>query len=87
MTKPNCHDAMLLMLHEIRTKIPFDLPETTICGGDCRGCSKKMLELLDTEVGYWESVIEWQQPSLADLKNLQQLALRTFKILQRNKLV
>jgi hypothetical protein len=78
---------MLLMLHEIRTKIPFDLPETTICGGDCRGCSKKMLELLDTEVGYWESVIEWQQPSLADLNNLQQLALRTFKILQRNKLV
>lgn len=78
---------MTLMLKEIRLKIPFDLPETTICGGDCRGCSKKMLELLDTEASYWESMIDQQVPTLADLKNLQLLALRTFKILHRNHLV
>ncbi|MFQ6371779.1 hypothetical protein [Shewanella sp. YIC-542] len=87
MHKPDCHDAMALLIQEIRRQIPFHLPETTLCAGDCRGCSKKMLEMLDSETSYWESMLTQQMPTLRDIRNLQVLAQRTHKILKRNKLL
>ncbi|MBO2561461.1 MULTISPECIES: hypothetical protein [Shewanella] len=78
---------MRSLLSEIRRCIPLDLPEASLCGGKCLGCSKKMLEMLDTEVCFWESRLDDEVPGLADLKSLQCLAERTHKILKRNQLV
>lgn len=85
--KPNTTEAMRSLLNEIRRCIPLDLPEASLCGGKCLGCSKKMLEMLDTEVCFWESRLDDEVPGLADLKSLQRLAERTHKILKRNQLV
>lgn len=85
--KPNTTEAMRSLLSEIRRCIPLDLPEASLCGGKCLGCSKKMLEMLDTEVCFWESHLDDEVPGLADLKSLQRLAERTHKILKRNQLV
>ncbi|WP_219011998.1 hypothetical protein [Shewanella algae] len=78
---------MRSLLSEIRRCIPLDLPEASLCGGKCLGCSKKMLEMLDTEVCFWEFRLDDEVPGLADLKSLQRLAERTHKILKRNQLV
>lgn len=85
--KPNTTEAMRSLLSEIRRCIPLDLPEASLCGGKCLGCSKKMLEMLDTEICFWESRLDDEVPGLADLKSLQRLAERTHKILKRNQLV
>ncbi len=85
--KPNTTEAMRSLLSEIRRCIPLDLPEASLCGGKCLGCSKKMLEMLDTEVCFWESRLDDEVPGLADLKSLQRLAERTHMILKRNQLV
>lgn len=85
--KLNTTEAMRSLLNEIRRCIPLDLPEASLCGGKCLGCSKKMLEMLDTEVCFWESRLDDEVPGLADLKSLQRLAERTHKILKRNQLV
>lgn len=44
-----------------------------------------MLEMLDAEISYWQfsDVI----PSLKDLKNLENIGQRTYKILKRNHLL
>lgn len=46
---------------------------------------EKMLEMLDAEISYWQfsDVI----PSLKDLKNLENIGQRTYKILKRNHLL
>jgi hypothetical protein len=85
--KPNTTEAMRSLLGEIRRCIPLNLPEASLCGGKCLGCSKKMLEMLDTEVCFWESRLDDEVPGLADLKSLQRLAERTHKILKRNQLI
>jgi len=85
--KPNTTEAMRSLLSEIRRCIPLNLPEASLCGGKCLGCSKKMLEMLDTEVCFWESRLDDEVPGLADLKSLQRLAERTHKILKRNQLI
>ncbi len=56
-----------------------------MCQGECLGCSKKMLEMLDAEISYWQ--YSESDPSLLDLKNLEKMSLRTYKILKRNHLV
>lgn len=56
-----------------------------MCQGECLGCSKKMLEMLDAEISYWQ--YSEHPPSLKDLKNLENMSIRTYKILKRNRLV
>ncbi|WP_076409441.1 hypothetical protein [Shewanella sp. UCD-KL12] len=85
MPKPDVSTAMVLLITKIRATIPFHLDEAQMCQGRCLGCSKKMLEMLDTELGYWESSQE--KPGLVDLGELTTLSKRTHKILERNKLI
>ncbi len=85
MIKPDVNTAMKQLIGTIRVNIPFNLDEAQMCQGRCLGCSKKMLEMLDTEVSYWES--SQNKPGLADLSQLATLGKRTHKILKRNKLI
>ena len=61
------------------------LRRSTIVPGQCLGCSKKMLEMLDAEISYWQ--YSDTIPSLKDLKNLEKIGKRTYKILKRNQLL
>lgn len=87
--KPTTSVAMRQLLDTIRATIPFGLKEADMCQGICRGCSKKMMEMLDSEVSQWQVDLdnETATPSLADLVFMEKLARRTYKILQRNNLM
>lgn len=85
MSKPNTCVAMQDMIKVIKDSIPFHLDEAQMCHGECLGCSKKMLEMLDAEISYWQ--YSDLAPSLKDLKNLEKISIRTYKILKRNRLV
>jgi hypothetical protein len=60
-----------------------------MCQGICRGCSKKMMEMLDAEVSQWQADLDndLADPTLADLAFMEKLARRTEKILRRNSLM
>ncbi|BDQ66581.1 hypothetical protein ACE02Y_10170 [Shewanella xiamenensis] len=85
MSKPNTKTAMQQLIAQIQQTIPLNLDEAQMCQGECLGCSKKMLEMLDAEISYWQ--YSDAVPSLKDLKNLENIGRRTYKILKRNQLV
>ncbi|MAA61478.1 UNVERIFIED_ORG: hypothetical protein DFO82_2079 [Idiomarina abyssalis] len=87
--KPDTKTAMYQLLNVIRKHIPFGLKEADMCQGICRGCSKKMMEMLDAEVSQWQADLdnELAEPTLADLVFMEKLARRTEKVLHRNKLM
>ncbi|NMD51914.1 hypothetical protein HG547_09735 [Shewanella sp. DNRA4] len=85
MSKPNTKTAMQQLIAQIQQTIPLNLDEARMCQGECLGCSKKMLEMLDAEISYWQ--YSDAVPSLKDLKNLENIGRRTYKILKRNQLV
>jgi len=87
-SRPDIRTAMLNMIHEIRAQVPFDTPESSLCRGPCRGCSKKLLEFLDTELEEWEGRLEeGEVPRFGDLKRLEKLATKVMTALRRNGLV
>lgn len=51
---------MLGIIEQVKDEFPLYESETFVCGPDnsCQGCPKKLLELVDTELTYWESAIE-----------------------------
>ncbi|MGW7678724.1 hypothetical protein [Shewanella sp. S23-S33] len=85
MPKPNTQIAMQTLINQIKETIPLNLEEAQLCQGQCLGCSKKMLEMLDAEINYWQ--FSKVTPSLKDLKNLENIGRRTYKILKRNQLL
>lgn len=85
MPKPNTQIAMQNLINQIKATIPLNLEEAQLCQGQCLGCSKKMLEMLDAEISYWQ--YSDAIPSLKDLKNLEKIGQRTYKILKRNQLL
>ncbi|MBW3516724.1 hypothetical protein KO537_18660 [Shewanella sp. NKUCC01_JLK] len=85
MPKPNPQIAMQTLINQIKETIPLNLEEAQLCQGQCLGCSKKMLEMLDAEISYWQ--FSEVTPSLKDLKNLENIGRRTYKILKRNQLL
>ncbi|MFA7518422.1 hypothetical protein [Shewanella sp.] len=85
MPKPNTQIAMQTLINQIKETIPLNLEEAQLCQGQCLGCSKKMLEMLDAEISHWQ--FSEVTPSLKDLKNLENIGRRTYKILKRNQLL
>lgn len=85
MPKPNTQIAMQTLINQIKETIPLNLEEAQLCQGQCLGCSKKMLEMLDAEISYWQ--FSEVTPSLKDLKNLENIGRRAYKILKRNQLL
>lgn len=57
--KPDRKSAMLQIIEQVKDEFPLYESDTFACGPDnsCQGCPKKLLELVDTELTYWESVI------------------------------
>ncbi|WLI74500.1 hypothetical protein [Halomonas alkalicola] len=87
-TRPDLNTAMRGLIHEIRAQVPFDTPESSLCRGPCRGCSKKLLEFLDTELEEWEGRLEeGEVPRFGDLARLGRLARKVVAALRRNGLI
>jgi hypothetical protein len=86
--KPDTLTAMTELIRQIRETIPFDTPESALCAGTCRGCSKKLLDFLDMEVEEWERNLESGDcPSLGDIERLAKRSEKIYFALKQNGLV
>ena len=86
--KPNTTAAMNDLIAQIRVSIPFDTPMSELCNGPCTGCSKKLLDFLDTEVEEWETNIACgTKPNLGDIHSLAKTSRKIYAILKKNGLI
>ncbi len=86
--KPDTYTAMNNLIQQVRTVIPFDLPEAYVCAGKCNGCSMKLMEFLDMELLDWETRLEnGDKPNFGDLHRLAKISTKIYKVLDRNQLI
>ncbi len=76
------------LIAQIKTTIPFDLPESYICSGRCNGCSLKLLDFLELQLEEWEDrLLTGEQPNFGDLKKLARIARQVHRVMDRNDLL
>jgi hypothetical protein len=86
--KPDTATAMRSLIGQARSKIPFDIPDAVLCSGICRGCSRKLLDFLDSELGYWECQLDnGETPSLGDVQRLAKHSMKIYQALDRSGLL
>ena len=84
--KPDRQTAMRQLLTEVKQAFPLYEPETFVCGPDnkCIGCPKKLLELVDTEVSYWEHGVT---PQFDEIRQFGKLCKNVRRGLMRNNIM
>nr|WP_320136402.1 hypothetical protein [uncultured Amphritea sp.] len=86
--KPDTQTAMRKLIADIRAGIPFDTPMKDLCNGPCTGCSKKLLDYLDTELEEKEAALDaGYKPDFGDLNRLKKTALKIRGVLVKNGLI
>lgn len=86
--KPDTTQAMHILIEQIKSALPFGVPEHEICAGVCVGCPKKLMEYISSEVEYWECKLENdEKPSLLDLSDLARVGSKVHRSMVKNKLV
>ena len=58
--KPDRVTAMRMIIEQVKQEFPLYDSDTFVCGPDnnCIGCPKKLMEIVDTELTYWEHAID-----------------------------
>ncbi|MEZ9596258.1 hypothetical protein AB4298_16615 [Shewanella sp. 10N.261.52.F9] len=85
--KPDRATAMMQIIEQVKQEFPLYESETFVCGpdGNCLGCPKKLLELVDTELSYWESAIaNGNVPQFDDIRRFGKLCSNVKRGLNRN---
>lgn len=85
--KPDRKTAMLHIIEQVKLEFPLYESESFVCGpdGNCQGCPKKLLELVDTELSYWEAAItNGQIPQFDDIRRFGKLCTNVKRSLVRN---
>lgn len=89
--KPDLKTAMLNLIGEVKRTFPLYEPDTFICGTrntDCQGCPKKLLEMVDSELCFWESAIrQGRTPKFDELRRFGKLCQSVQRNLNRNNLL
>ncbi|HBH36320.1 MAG TPA: hypothetical protein DDW45_08225 [Gammaproteobacteria bacterium] len=86
--KPNTQQAMKQLIEQIREAVPLDMPETQLCSESCRGCSKKMLDYLASELEEWDYRLEQGNiPNFGDLQKLESSGRKIYSILKKDGLL
>lgn len=79
---------MQLLITQIRQALPFDLDDAQLCRGPCQGCSKKLLEYLDTELCHWEAQLaRGENIRLGDIQRLAKTAHRIRRVISQNGII
>lgn len=87
--KPDRASAMQAIIDEAKQKLPLYEEETFVCGteGDCIGCPKKLLELVDGELTYWEHALKkGQVPQFDEIRRFGKLCTNVARGLKRNNI-
>ena len=88
--KPDRATAMRQIIAQVKTEFPLYEPATFICGAntDCAGCPKKLLEMVDGEISYWESALKrGVQPKFDEIRRFGKMCLGVRRALARNGLL
>ena len=88
--KPDCKTAMLLLIEQVKRELPLYESDTFICGPNttCIGCPKKLLELVDTDLTYWESAMaNGSTPNFEEIRRFAKLCINVRRGLVRNNLI
>ncbi|WMC12387.1 hypothetical protein PU634_08485 [Oceanimonas pelagia] len=58
--KPDRLTAMRELIEQAKQTFPLYESDTFVCGtgNNCIGCPKKLMELLDSELSYWEHQVK-----------------------------
>lgn len=88
MAKPDRKTVMVNIIETVKKDFPLDAPEASICGDTCVGCPRKLLELVEGELIYWESKLKKDQlPDFDELNRFGKLCKNVRRGLVRNGLV
>ena len=86
--KPNTSAAMKNLIEEVRLTMPFGSDESVLCSDSCQGCSKKLLEFLETELSDWEQKLqEGVQPDFGDISHMGKTCKKVYMVLIKNGLI
>ncbi|MEF3023189.1 hypothetical protein V4D05_18925 [Vibrio mimicus] len=85
--KPNRITAMQQIIDAVQAEFPLYQEDTFKCGTDntCLGCPKKLMELVDTELQYWQHQINrGQSPTFDELNQFGKMCRNVRRALIRN---
>ena len=86
--KPDTSTAMNNLIVQVRDAIDFNIPASRLCNGPCTGCSKKLMEFLDSELGDWEYKLGLDEsPNFGDIRTLAKTSKKVYKVLKINGIV
>ena len=86
--KPDRPTAMRMLIQQVRTAMPFDLPEANLCSGKCNGCSQKLLDYLDTELEGWQYRLDaGETPDFGDINKIAKTSKKIYRVMEKNGLV
>ncbi|MEZ9822591.1 hypothetical protein AB4238_18500 [Shewanella sp. 10N.286.45.A1] len=88
--KPDRVTAMKNIIKQVKQELPLKDPQHFVCGpeGACIGCPKKLLEIVDSELSYWESAIDnGDVPQLGDISRFAKLCTNVRRGLVRNNVL
>ncbi|OLQ91603.1 hypothetical protein BIY21_13125 [Vibrio ponticus] len=88
--KPDRATAMHNLIEQVLAELPLYEPETFICGtkGNCVGCPKKLLEMVDGELTYWQSALSrGVVPQFDEIRRFGKMCSSVRRGLERNNLL
>ena len=86
--KPDVATAMRDLIRQARAALPLGASEAVVCTGECQGCSRKLLEFLESEFDDWEQRLDaGERPGLGDLSRLIRTSGKVRRVLIRNGLI
>ncbi|MDM8545734.1 hypothetical protein QUF61_04490 [Candidatus Venteria ishoeyi] len=86
--KPDTRTTMYDIISQVRGAFPFGAPETQLCADVCSGCSKKLLEFLETEIEDWEARLDAGDiPNFGDISRMVKISRKVQRVLINNNLI
>ncbi|HAS62260.1 MAG TPA: hypothetical protein DCS35_06590 [Vibrio sp.] len=88
--KPDRITAMKSIIEQVLAELPLYEPETFVCSskGSCIGCPKKLLEMVDGELTYWQSAMaRGVTPQFDEIRRFGKMCSSVRKGLARNNLL
>ncbi len=86
--KPDRITAMSRIIEQAKRELPLYESDTFVCGtqGTCIECPKKLLELVDSELVYWQHTIaRGITPNFDDIRRFGKLCTNVKRGLARNQ--
>ncbi|KFA98815.1 MULTISPECIES: hypothetical protein [Vibrio] len=90
LVKPSLTEATQQLIQAVKEELPLYAEDTFVCGPEnsCIGCPKKLMELVETEVSYWESSLNRGiAPNFEELRRFGKLCQSVKRGLIRNGVI